>query len=172
MLIGLVLVFALGLWLELSNVAATQPHRAGVGWFLEAIRDHSIETQSAVIVPSALTNPDLLHTGVREYDAMCVMCHGAPGREPSVIGRGLNPVPPKLDTAEVQAYSDAELYWIITNGIRMTGMPAFGPTHDDHTVWSLVAFLRKLPSMNAQQYAAMVETARVHEHTGAHAHPH
>ena len=103
---------------------------------------------------------------------MCVTCHGAPGREPSEIGQGLNPKPPKLDTAEVQAYSDAELYWIIAHGIRMTGMPAFGPTHEERTLWSLVAFLRKLPGMNAQQYAAMVEATSDHHPTETHTHTH
>ena len=171
-LVGLLLVFALVLWLETSNVAATQAHRAGVGWFLAAVRDRSVEIQSATIVPADLNESGLLHKGVHEYDAMCVICHGAPGREPSVIGRGLNPVPPKLDTAEVQAYSDAELYWIITHGIRMTGMPAFGPTHDERTIWSLVAFLRHLPGMSAQRYAAMVEAASGHQNSGTHPHTH
>jgi mono/diheme cytochrome c family protein len=170
-LVGLLLVVALGLWLETANVAATQPHQAGVGWFLATVRNHSIETQSAAIVPPALNDPDLIRTGVHEYDAMCATCHGAPGREPSEVGRGLNPPPPKLGITEVQAYSDAELYWIIKHGIRMTGMPAFGPTHDERTVWSLVAFLRSLPGMSAQQYAAMVE-ADDHRHADIHAHTH
>jgi len=105
---------------------------------------------------------------------MCFGCHGAPGHELSEIAQGLNPKPPKLDAEDVQAGSDAELYWVVKNGLRMTGMPAFGPTHEDKELWSIVAFLRRLPKLKPQEYDAMVEAAGLqkgeeeHEHHHAH----
>jgi len=101
---------------------------------------------------------------------MCFSCHGAPGHKPSEIGRGLNPKPPQLDAEEIQGRSDAELYWIIKNGVRMTGMPAFGPTHEEKELWSIIAFLRRLPEMDAKAYDAMVEAAGLQEGGQMHAH--
>src|SRR2546423_13483863 len=58
---------------------------------------------------------------------MCVQCHGAPGRDPGIVGKGLRPPPPVLSEA-VRPWDRAELFWIVKNGIKMTGMPASGPT--------------------------------------------
>jgi mono/diheme cytochrome c family protein len=148
------------------NIAASAPHYDIVRGFLTTIRDQSIATQSEPIVPPPLTDSSLEQVGFRHYHSMCAMCHGAPGREPSEIAQGLSPAPPDLDTAALQTrYSNAELYWIIKNGIRMTGMPAFGLTHAEQDLWAIVAFIRKLPQTKAQQYAAMVEAAGLQEGT-------
>jgi hypothetical protein len=56
----------------------------------------------------------------------------------------------------VQGASDAELYWIIKHGIKMTGMPAFGPTHEEEKLWSVMAFVRRLPELQTEAYSAMV----------------
>jgi mono/diheme cytochrome c family protein len=116
----------------------------------------------------------LVHTGFRHYHSMCVMCHGAPGRDPSEVGQGLNPQPPPLDADQVQTqYSDAELYWIIKHGVRMTGMPAFGPTHTEKDLWALVAFVRTLPQITPDEYTAMAQTAADgHGVTTESGHPH
>ena len=90
---------------------------------------------------------------------MCVVCHSAPGRKASPTRKGLNPKPPRLYAQQVQKRSNAELYWIIEHGIRMTGMPAFGPTHRPEAIWSLIAFFRRLPTLSSEQYQAMVNAA-------------
>ncbi len=59
----------------------------------------------------------------------------------------------------MQRWTDDELYWIIGNGIKMTGMPAFGPTHDKDEPWGVVTFVRDLPNLNPKEYQAMVEAA-------------
>ena len=140
-LIGLAAVF---LWSGIYSVAAVKPHSDIVIWLLTTARDKSIAQHSGHIQPPALTDPALVQTGFQEYHSMCVACHGAPGQEASEISKGLNPKPPQLTTPAVQARGNVELFWIIKNGLRMTGMPAFGPTHDDPILWSLVAFLRRL----------------------------
>lgn len=89
--------------------------------------------------------------GLVHYREMCVTCHGAPGVDPSEIGEGLNPPAPDLTLKKVQARSDGELFWVVQNGIRMTGMPAFGPTHAEEEVWKIVAFVRRLPELTPEE---------------------
>jgi len=176
----LVLVFLAALFIFSGryNIAAVEPHSAVEQWLFATVRDRSIASHSQVIQPpSSLADPARIQAGFHEYHEMCFTCHGAPGRKPSSIGQGLNPEAPKLDAEAIQARSDAALFWIVKNGLRMTGMPAFGPTHAEETLWSIVAFLRKLPELKPQEYNAMVETAGLqeaegqgHSHAGGHAH--
>lgn len=78
-------------------------------------------------------------------------CHRAPGIPPSHIGKGQRPPPPEL-AKEIYPWLDAELFWIIDNGITKTGMPALGPAHTEAELWSLVAFVKQLPQMTAERY--------------------
>lgn len=89
---------------------------------------------------------------------MCSACHSAPGLEESPIQQGLNPKPPLLDSELVQRRSNEELFWIVKYGIKMTGMPAFGPTHDDIELWQIVGFMRRLPHIKAEEYQTMLKT--------------
>ena len=75
--------------------------------------------------------------------------------DPSEIGEGLNPPAPDLTQPSVQSKTDGELFWIVQNGIRMTGMPAFGPTHKDEELWTLVAFMRHLPELTRAEEAEL-----------------
>jgi mono/diheme cytochrome c family protein len=95
--------------------------------------------------------PEVFRAGLAHYKAMCVTCHGAPGVDPSEAGGGLNPPAPDLTLGRVQKRSDGELFWLVQNGVRMTGMPAFGPTHKDEEIWKIVAFLRRLPELTREE---------------------
>jgi mono/diheme cytochrome c family protein len=68
---------------------------------------------------------------------------------------GLNPPAPELSEAAGD-WTPAELFWIVKNGVKMTGMPSFAPTHSDHELWAVVAFLEKLKKMDPAQYKAFV----------------
>ena len=97
---------------------------------------------------------------------MCVTCHAAPGRKDSAIRVGLNPQPPRLHDAHVQRRSDGELLWILQHGIRMTGMPAFGPTHSQEELQQLITFIRYLARLTPDEYQAWTGTvpeAKGHE---------
>ncbi len=83
---------------------------------------------------------DMLFTGD------CAVCHGQDGRHPTKIGLGLYPRTLALDAPEVQHLSNAELFWVIKNGIRLSGMPAFGRIHSDEEIWHLVHYVRSLGS--------------------------
>jgi mono/diheme cytochrome c family protein len=99
---------------------------------------------------------DQVREGFKDYDAMSVGCHGAPGKGRGDIGKGLRPEPPNL--AEVsQQWSRAQLFWIIKNGIKMTGMPASGPTHQDEQIRNVMGFVRRLLQMSAEEFEAMEE---------------
>jgi mono/diheme cytochrome c family protein len=161
---------SLFVWSGIYDVAATAPHLEVTKWLFATARDQSIQTHSHSMTSPPLEQEDLVREGLKSYHSMCIVCHSAPGKEASVIRRGLNPKPPKLEKAQTQQRSDAELFWIIQHGIKMTGMPAFGPTHDEPTLWELVAFLRKLPNLSAEDYQAMVMAAGLGEPPNMHVH--
>jgi hypothetical protein len=80
-----------------------------------------------------------------------VYCHAAPGKEPGNIGKGLNPEAVYLPDT-VKRWSNAELFWIIKNGIKMTGMASYGAAYKDHEIWSIVAFVQRLSNMTPEQF--------------------
>ncbi len=82
--------------------------------------------------------------GQMQFRARCASCHGLDGRTPSEIGAALHPRASDLGSENVRAWSDAELFWIIQNGIRMTGMPGFGKNLSDEEIWPLVHYIRSL----------------------------
>ncbi|QDV78335.1 c-type cytochrome [Botrimarina mediterranea] len=88
--------------------------------------------------------------GLAHFSEMCVRCHGAPGVERQEFAKGLNPPAPPLDHAR-KAFSDAELFWITKNGIRMTAMPAFGATHNDGDIWKIVEAVKALGDLTPDE---------------------
>lgn len=77
------------------------------------------------------------------------MCHGEDGRSPTVTGLSMYPPAPALNAAHVQQYSDAELFWITKNGIRLTGMPGFGKVYSDEQIWDIAHFIRSLGTVRS-----------------------
>lgn len=149
------------------DVAATEPH-TGIGeWVLETTMERSIRARASDIrVPepdSALMSEAFLH-----FHEMCVVCHGAPGIEQGEIGRGMMPNPPELSD-EAEEWSPAELFWITKHGIKLAGMPAFGPTHSDEQLWGIVHFVRRLPDMTPAEYREWVDAAGA-DTTAGHTH--
>lgn len=137
-----------------ANVAADEKAPAVVDWFLGTTSDHAVANRAAAIPVPDLDNSKMVREGYDHYHEMCVGCHGAPGLERSEVARGLNPEAP--DLAARDAPGPAEEFWVVKHGIRMTGMPAFGPTHSDDKIWDIVAFLQRLKGMSASDYAAFV----------------
>ncbi len=156
----------------LADVAATSPHWAITEWILSTAMEHSVRRRANDIEPPALLEEDArVRAGALAYDDMCASCHGAPGAEPGVVGEGLNPAPPEL-AAEEEEWSAAELFWITKHGVRMTGMPAFGPTHADEELWEIVALVRQLPGMSPAQYRALVGSDAEGDRDPSHGHEH
>ena len=113
--------------------------------------DRSVARRAPKMSNPVAPSSEALRTGLAHYRGMCVTCHGAPGVDASEIGVGLNPPAPDLTLARVQERTDGELFWLVSHGIRMTGMPAFGPTHEDQEIWKIVAFLRHLPEITTEE---------------------
>jgi mono/diheme cytochrome c family protein len=147
------------------NVAATQPPSSFEKRFAGVALDRSVAKRAPDKKNPFAGNPEALARGMGEYREMCVMCHGAPGVDASAIGDGLNPPAPDLTLPKVQARTDGELFWIVSNGIRMTGMPGFGPTHKEETIWKVVAFVRHLPELSKDEEKALAAGhEEEHEH--------
>ncbi len=146
-------------WSGFYNVAASVPHWQGTSAVLEVARERSIDYHSDGISPPSLDDPELLESGFHHFHPMCRMCHGAPGYERLEFAKGLYPSPPDLTDDHVrEEFTDAQIFWIVQNGLKMTGMPAFGPTHSDNELWGLVAVVNQLPEMTPEEYRAKIGT--------------
>ena len=89
---------------------------------------------------------------------MCRTCHGAPGRKPDPW-QLYPPAPDLADALGVTRWRDAEVFWIIKNGLKDTGMSAFGQSHDDEEIWALTAFVRQLDTLSPDQFRTMTQQA-------------
>ena len=142
----------------LFNVAATASHDPVTNWLLTKTRIRSIEMRVGDIKVPDLDDEKLQLAGINDFNSMCAICHTAPGREPSPLAKGLNP--PAPDLAEVALETKPEiLFWATKNGIRMTGMPAWGVTHSDDDIWPVVAFMQVLPDLDGNDYQEMLKEA-------------
>ena len=139
----------------LYNIGADD-HTKPVYSVMQMVRDRSIHARSKDIVVPNLDDPQLILKGAGQYAAMCTGCHLEPGMQDSEIRPGLYPQPPNLSQVRVDP---KDAFWVIKHGIKMSAMPAWGGSHDDATMWSMVAFLQKLPDMTPQQYKDMVAKA-------------
>ena len=127
-------------------------------FILSTTMDNSVRYHAKGISVPPLEDEQMVMEGFRHYREMCVGCHLAPGIRSTEIRKGLMPEPPKLQEA-VEEWKPNELFWVIKNGVKMTGMPAWGPTHSDQKIWAMVAFLEKLPHMTVEQYKEMDKMA-------------
>lgn len=144
------------------NISARDPHWDVTLEVLALGRDRSIAVHSEGTRVPPLNNPQLPAAGGIVYSRMCVICHGAPGVFPDPFSQGLYPAPANLLSGQVQKqWSDAQLYWIVENGLKLTGMPAFGDTLEPAELPAVMAFLRKLPDLDAGRYAEIVAKAGV-----------
>lgn len=157
----ILLVFTLGssifIWSGRYNLGADNHHWQITYALLKATRDRSIEHHaSGIALPANLNDSQLILKGAGQYAAMCTSCHLAPGKKNSELRSGLYPQPPNLSKVTVDP---GEAFWVIKHGIKMSAMPAWGMSHDDSTIWSMVAFLKILPKMTPAQYKEIVAKA-------------
>src|SRR5580765_529363 len=105
-----------------------------------------------------LSSSSDLHAGLQHLADPCPTCHANDGGGDTLFGKGLYPKPPDMRQKETQNKSDGELYYTIENGIRLSGMPAFGEEHAktrDMETWDLVLFVRHLPNQTAEELQQM-----------------
>jgi len=161
-LLAFTVVGAAAVYSGLYNIAADVPHTQPIYWLLETARDRSIAVHARDIeVPSNLSDPNRISRGAGQYAEMCSGCHLAPGMKRTELSRGLYPRAPEL--RRKSSLTAAEQFWSIKHGVKFTGMPAWGVTHDDDLLWDLVAFVRKLSELTPEQYESLVKNAPTHE---------
>jgi mono/diheme cytochrome c family protein len=101
----------------------------------------------------------------------CGICHGIDGRGDTLIGKNLYPKVPDMGAADTQQLNDGELYYIIGNGIRLTGMPAWRFEDKPEAIWDLVSLIRRLPKLSPEEVQRLQKAAReaggeLSEHAG------
>src|SRR4029077_7566596 len=108
---------------------------------------------------------------MREFGEHCAVCHGADGSAHDRLGANFYPPIARLERG-APGWSDGELYFIIGNGIRYTGMPGFGAHHKSETIWKIILWIRHLPHLTAQEKAQIQaesgEGSMKHEESGEH----
>lgn len=133
------------------NVAATQEHLSFTRWALDTTFHRSVEGHAEGVAPPEQITSAMIEAGAAHYKETCETCHGGPGAQRAQWASGMRPRPPHLAKAAAR-WELREIYWLAKHGARMTGMPAFGPTHDDSTLWSIAAFAKELPAMTPERY--------------------
>jgi mono/diheme cytochrome c family protein len=142
------------------SVAGTAEDPGIVRWALVQVRMASIAHHAIDQPPANLNEPANIQDGARLFAAIgCVNCHGAPGVKWAKFSEGLHPDPPDLKEL-ANDRSPSQLFWVVKNGINMTGMPSFALAGaKDEDLWSIVAFVKKLPEISDSDYKAWSTSA-------------
>ena len=154
LMIGGGLALLLFAWSGIYNVAASRGHFVITSRLLEIGMRNSVKTHSAGLTAPSLHDENMVRLGAGIYAGGCAMCHGAPGTPPNPIYQRMLPAPPGLPE-HVGRWDDEHLFWIVKHGIKYAGMPGWVSQQRDDEVWSVVAFLRKLPEMDLAAYRSL-----------------
>ena len=144
------------------NVGTANHDNALMNWFLDTAMTRSVQQHARAIPVPSLSDPAMVELGFRQYDKMCVGCHGAPGVPHGGIADGLWPEAPSL-AGTAGEWTPAQLYWVIKNGLKFSSMPAWGPSRSDSALWAITAFVQQLPHLSPAQYQAMRDKAAAEE---------
>lgn len=143
---GLIFIYS-----GIYNVSAASKENGVMEWVLSTTSDNSVERHAGGIKVPDLNSASMIKEGFAHYKEMCQGCHGGPGLKETELAKGLNPPAPDLSESG-QEMSAEELFWVTKNGIKMTGMPAWGKTHPDNKIWAIVAAVKKLHETSAAEY--------------------
>ncbi len=139
------------------DISQLSHHNAITKWMIRTTTHASINKRLSSIVVPPMNDTANFAEGFEHYNEMCVMCHGAPGISPYEMTEGLYPKPPKFYKSKNMPNTD-EAFWIIKNGIKMTSMPAFEPTHTDEKILAITDFfLNKMNKMSPEEYQEWIK---------------
>jgi mono/diheme cytochrome c family protein len=144
-------------WFGAYDISATDPHLAPTYWLLDTGMKRSVRQRAAAITVPDLAQPGQVQRGLALYRWHCVQCHGAPGVAPEPFALGMTPAPANL-AHTAREWPVADLFWVVKEGIKMTGMPAWKYRMTEEDIWAVVAFLRALPKLSPEQYRSMKST--------------
>jgi mono/diheme cytochrome c family protein len=157
-LVVIVAAFTAYIYSGTYDVSQLTPHNNAITkWMIRTTKHKSINKRLKNIQVPALNDTAMIVQGFVHYNEMCVSCHGAPGINPGEMAKGLYPKPPMFYKSNNMPDPD-ESFWIIKNGIKMTSMPAYGPTHTDQKIWAMTDFLlNKMNKMSPEEYQAWIK---------------
>ena len=142
------------------TVAANQQDPDIVNKMLEQVRAASVARRATDTPPAAVDDPAMVQAGAKAYAQRgCVNCHGGPGVDWAKFSEGLNPGPPDLKDV-ANDLTAPEIFWVVRNGIKMTGMPSFAasdPPVPDDEIWKIAAFVKKIPEVKDEDYKAWTD---------------
>jgi mono/diheme cytochrome c family protein len=142
------------------DISATDQHLAPTYWLLDTGMRRSVRQRAGGITVPDLTLPGQIERGIALYRRHCVQCHGAPGVAPDPFALGLTPTPANL-VYTAREWPPAEIFWVVKEGIKMTGMPAWKYRMSDEDIWAVVGFMRELPKLSPDQYRSMGDAGHV-----------
>jgi mono/diheme cytochrome c family protein len=141
------------LYAGLYDISATDQHLRPTYWLLDTGMRRSVKQRATELGVPDLNQPGQIARGVWLYRQHCVQCHGAPGVAPEPFALGMTPTPANL-VYTAREWSAAEVFWVVKQGIKMTGMPAWKYRMTDDDIWAIVSFMRELPKISPEQYRA------------------
>lgn len=140
------------------DARASTPHDIVTAWATHTTMVHSMRRRARDVHPPAVFTPAETIAGLHLYEQKCLVCHGGPGTPRAGWVQGMNPSPPFLLDAS-RRWTRGQLFWVVKNGVKMTGMPAWGLTEDDGRIWDIVAFLEAMPEMKPADFQSQAATA-------------
>jgi mono/diheme cytochrome c family protein len=158
LLMILIGILSTGVYILSRGFSARDEPTATEAFIARRLRHLAVPRNARGLANPVQAGPEVLSRAMAHFADHCASCHGNDGRGGTLIGRGLYPKPPDMTAAATQQLTDGELYYIIENGVRFTGMPAFGEDagSDRNTEsWDLVHFIRRLPSITDDEVTAM-----------------
>ena len=155
-LAGLILVLIA--YIRTHGFSARTEPSAAEAFIARKVRALAVPSKARQAVNPVAMSPEVLSEAMEHFADHCSICHANDGSGDVMLGKGLSPKPPDMRLAATQNLTDGELYYVIHNGIRFTGMPAFGedkPDKPDEDSWKLVHFIRHLPKISEDEIQAM-----------------
>lgn len=156
-LIVVVAAAALVVWISSRGISARgEPGRIETA-LARSMRRLAIPREAPGLTNPVAKSPEVIAEAMEHYADHCASCHGNDGSGETELGRGLYPKPPDMRLPATQSLTDGELFYIIENGVRLTGMPAWSTGTDEgkESSWHLVHFIRELPRLTAEQVDQM-----------------
>jgi mono/diheme cytochrome c family protein len=144
----------------LTGCTANKPPSDGETSLANAAKDVTIPLEAGKMKNPLPETHEVVSQGQEVFLGSCAQCHGANARGDADLGRSMNPPAMDLSSTHVQHWSDAELFWIIQNGVRLTGMPSWKSSISDNDTWKLARFIHKLPAASASTSTAVPSQAQ------------
>jgi mono/diheme cytochrome c family protein len=153
-----VVIGAIGVWYLVSRGVSAKGQPGVVEEFLATrVRNIAIARRAKSLTNPVENSAEVIAEGRAHFADHCAICHANDGSGNTDMGRGMWPKVPDMRLAKTQSLTDGELFWIIENGVRFSGMPGWGTgtTESETASWHLVHFVRRLPKLTREEIEEM-----------------